>query len=112
MAARSLRGLVGIRIRESGLAALICPLELATESVGMAVSDGAIRTGDLIGAVVPCCSTTTSITLAATPSITAATIIAEGLMADVPELMGRAREHMERAAASTEHVAALITGPV
>lgn len=122
-AVRSLRGPAGIRIREFGSAAPIFPLGLATASDGTEVSDGAIRTGDLIGTTGLCCLTETFTTPAATRSITGGIIIAAEPMAaavymervpaptaHAPVPMAHAPVPLDRAVVNTELVAALITG--
>lgn len=116
-AARWLRGRVGIHTRESGSAAPIFPSDLATELDGSEDTDGAIRTGELVGTAAVCCSTETSTTPAAAPSITVAITIAAEPMAAAVYMeralapMAHAPERMERAAASTELAVVCITAP-
>src|SRR5271154_2359676 len=64
------RGLTGIPIPESGMAALTSRSESALESVSTAVSGGAGTTGDLIGTTTTPSITTTATTPGAPPSIT------------------------------------------
>src|SRR5580693_9116021 len=75
---RSLRGHIGIRIRESGLTARSFPSEWDSESDTSGDSDGAGGTGDLIGITTRCSITTVDTIrgvprfIIGTPSIAAA----------------------------------------